>query len=213
MSLNYPFIEFVLFKPHNYSIKVNVPSLTWVNKVMKFSDLFREHGTVEHYKKGQHIFKQGDKNENLYFIQSGFLKAYYLSSEGKEQVKSFISPNSVMGSLLSCYANGVCSFSLASLEPATVIKLPFNYLLQQSQQNLSLANQLQNLLLELAMKKEKREYEFLCLPAEQRYLQLQNDTPGLFTKATQNDIAHYLGITNVALSRIKKRVNANNSQL
>jgi CRP-like cAMP-binding protein len=176
---------------------------------MKFSKLFREQGVVEHYKKGQHIFKQGDTNENLYFIQSGFLKAYYLSSEGKEQVKSFISPNSVMGSLLSCYAKGVCSFSLASLEPATLIKLPFNFLLQQSQQYLSLANELQSLLLDLSMKKEKREYEFLCLPAEQRYLQLQKDTPELFSKATQNDIAHYLGITNVALSRIKKRLHYN----
>lgn len=180
---------------------------------MKLSELFREKGVQEHYKKGQHIFKQGDENVNLYFVQSGFLKAYYLSNDGKEQVKSFITPNSVMGSLVSCYAKGKCSFSLASIEAATLIKLPFSYLLKHSQENLLLANQLQSLLLDLAMKKEKREYEFLCLPAEQRYLQLQNDTPELFTKATQNDIAHYLGITHVALSRIKKRLSSNSSAL
>lgn len=184
----------------------NASSLTWVNKLMKLSELFREHGLLTTYKKDQHIFKQGDKDENLYFIQSGFLKAYYLTTNGKEQVKSFLSPNSVMGSLLSCYSKSVCSFSLISLEVATLIKLPFDFLLQHSQQDLALANELQRQLLTLAMKKEKREYEFLCLPAEQRYIQLKNDTPELFTKVTQNDIAHYLGITNVALSRIKKRV-------
>ncbi|MDN4504426.1 Crp/Fnr family transcriptional regulator [Alteromonadaceae bacterium BrNp21-10] len=176
---------------------------------MKIKDLVKQHGSLVSYAKGEHVFRQGDNDEFLYFIQSGFLKAYYLSMDGKEQVKSFLSPNSVIGSLLSCYSKQHCSFSLLCLEQASLVKIPFDLLHNLSQQDITLANELQHYLLMLAMKKEKREYELLCLPAEQRYRQLQAEMPELFNQVTQKDIAHYLGITNVALSRIKKRLHAN----
>ena len=61
-------------------------------------------------------------------------------------------------------------------------------------------------LLELAMKKERREYEFLCLSAEDRYRLIREREPTMLGRVTQNDIARYLGITPVALSRIKSRL-------
>jgi len=60
-------------------------------------------------------------------------------------------------------------------------------------------------LIELAIKKERREYEFLCLSAPQRFALLKQRSPELVSRLTQNDIARYLGITPVALSRIKQR--------
>ena len=53
------------------------------------------------------------------------------------------------------------------------------------------------------MKKERREYEFLCLSAEERYRLLIKRSPDLVRQVTQNEIARYLGITPVALSRIR----------
>ena len=55
------------------------------------------------------------------------------------------------------------------------------------------------------MKKERREREFLTESAEERYRMLLERSPALFDKVTQKDIARYLGITPVALSRIRKR--------
>ena len=60
-------------------------------------------------------------------------------------------------------------------------------------------------LLQFAMKKEKREFEFLCQSAEERFRMLAKNSPSLVEKVTQNDLARYLGITPVGLSRIKKR--------
>jgi hypothetical protein len=54
-------------------------------------------------------------------------------------------------------------------------------------------------------KKERREREFLTESAEARYQMLLEDSPGLFDKVKQKDIARYLGITPVALSRIRGR--------
>ena len=60
-------------------------------------------------------------------------------------------------------------------------------------------------LLNFSMKKERREREFLTESAEERYRMLMDRSPELFDKVTQKDIARYLGITPVALSRIRKR--------
>ena len=48
---------------------------------------------------GEHIFRQGDEDRSVYVLQTGLLKAYYLSDEGKENIKSFIQPGELIGSL------------------------------------------------------------------------------------------------------------------
>ena len=58
----------------------------------------------------------------------------------------------------------------------------------------------------MALRKEEREHDFLCLTPEDRYRAFVEDNPTLASRITQADIARYLGITPVALSRIRKRM-------
>jgi len=173
---------------------------------MNFHQLLQIEGITIDKGKGEHVFMQSDLDKSLYFVQSGLLKAYYSTEDGKEYIKSFLLPNNVIGSLSSFYSEGSCSFSLLCLESTTLVKLPFSALYERSIENLEMANNMIDLLLNLVMKKEKREYEFLCLSAEERFCALVNTSPTLLEKVTQNDLARYLGITPVGLSRIKKRV-------
>lgn len=173
---------------------------------MNFHEFLQVEGIQVEKKKNEHVFRQGDLDRNLYFIQSGLLKAYYISDEGKEFVKSFLLPDKFIGSLTSAYAQGECSFSLVCLEPTVLRKIPFELLSDHVKDNPLLAIDMIELLLGFAMKKEKREYEFLCLSAEKRYLDIAENYPLILEKVTQNDLARYLGITPVGLSRIKKRV-------
>ena len=71
---------------------------------------------------------------------------------------------------------------------------------------MELASEFVDFLLSYGMKKETREFELLCLTAEDRYRRLVSSHPTLFARVTQNDVARYLGITPVGLSRIKRRV-------
>ena len=68
------------------------------------------------------------------------------------------------------------------------------------------AQEIIDILLNFAMKKERREFELLCLSAEERYKLLLERSPDIAKNVTQNDISRYLGITPVALSRIRKRM-------
>jgi len=136
----------------------------------------------------------------------GLLKSFYTSPDGKEFIKSFIVPSDIIGSLVSARNGSGSSFSLICLEPSTLIRIPFSTIVTYSKIDTEIANAMIDMLLDFAMKKESREFEFLCLSAEQRFDLLKEKYPFILEKVTQNDIARYLGITPVALSRIRKRM-------
>jgi CRP-like cAMP-binding protein len=56
------------------------------------------------------------------------------------------------------------------------------------------------------IEKEQREREFLSENATQRYINLIKQEPKFESRIPQHLIASYLGITPVALSRIRKRL-------
>lgn len=175
---------------------------------MNFQAFLQQHGSPLEVAVGEHVFMQGDVERSLYWIEKGFFKAYYITEDGKEQIKSFLQAGDLIGSLSAVYAGGNCTFSLECLEAATLLQIPFNILYQQANADLEMSKSLNNQLLNLAMKKETREYELLCLSAEERYQRLISQSPEFLEKTTQENIAKYLGVTPVGLSRIKKRLTA-----
>jgi len=157
------------------------------------------------FRKDDVLFKQGDIDSSIYFVKTGLLKAYYLTFDGKELVKSFIPEGEFIGSLIACRSAEPCTFNLVCLEDCLLLKVPFNNLQAATMSTPEVSASVINALINLSVKKERREYEFLCLSAIERYELFKLRTPNLIDRVTQNDIARYLGITPVALSRIKHR--------
>ena len=173
---------------------------------MNFNNFLRDRGHLIHKEKNDHLFRQADMNTSIYYIKEGLLKAYYISEDGKEFVKSFLMADNIITNLTSAHLKEPCSFSVVCLEKTILIKVDFDEFYKYGTENQSCAINMIDVLLKLALKKERREYEFLCLSAEKRYGLLLENTPELLERVTQNDIARYLGITPVALSRIKNRL-------
>lgn len=172
---------------------------------MQLDEYIRTYGKPRRYSANDHIFRQGDENRSLYYIGDGLLKAYYITGEGKELIKSFIFQNDIIGSMTAVYEKDLCSFNLLCLRDTNVIRLPFDSLFQHAETDLEFSQEVIKILIGFSMKKERREFELLCLTAEERYILLKQRHPEIFEYVTQNDIARYLGITPVGLSRIKKR--------
>ena len=173
---------------------------------MRLSDFISAKGRPIKRKAGEHLFRQGDEMSSLFFVRKGLLKAYYLSDRGRENIKSFVFEDNVIGNLASSHGGKTCTFSLICLEPCELVQFSFGDLYEASRSELELSAAVVEFLLAFGMKKEMREYELLCLSAEERYRRLLQTTPELFDRVTQIDIARYLGVTPVGLSRIKKRV-------
>ena len=175
---------------------------------MTLIEFVKENGSPLAKEAKDYIFRMGDRDRSLYIVQSGLLKAYYLSADGKENIKSFLVPGDSIGSITSAYAGKGCTFSLLCLQDCKLIRVGFDVVLNASQNDAELSKEIITFLLGFAMKKEAREYELLCLSAEDRYRRLVDTRPEIFELVTQIDIARYLGVTPVGLSRIKKRVSA-----
>lgn len=174
--------------------------------MMNLNEFISHNGNICVVEEGEYLFRQGDESQSLYVVKTGLLKAYYLSADGKENIKSFISAGNSIGSLSAIHAGLQCTFSLVSLKPGELIVLNFSELYEASKTQPELSASIIDFLLQFGMKKEMREYELLCLSAEQRYQKLLDNMPDILNLVTQNEIARYLGITPVALSRIKKRL-------
>lgn len=151
------------------------------------------------------IVHQGQANPPLYFLRSGFLKACYVTEGGKQSIKSFIQPGGLVGCLDLDEADESSTFSIVALEPCQLFCFSLQKLRLMVRSDLELANEIIDRLLKLAQSKEKREREFLTLSPAERFARLRIELPTLIQRVTQNDIASYLGITAVGLSRLKGR--------
>ena len=172
---------------------------------MESFDFPSEAGSLHIHQRGDHVFRQGDQDRNIYVIKHGLLKAYYLGENGKEHVKSLLIEGAFIGSMTACHSRQASTFSLVCLEDSQLYALGFDELRAMAADNLDVAQFVISGLLDLAMKKERREFEFLCMSAADRYRAMCDREPALLKRVTQNDIARYLGVTPVALSRIKSR--------
>lgn len=175
---------------------------------MKLNELILKKGRHLTRVAGEHLFRQGDRDPALYLVQAGLLKAYYLSEDGKENIKSFILPGGAIGSLAAGYQQENCTFSLVCMKDSTLVSLNFSEIYEASREDIEMSSDIIEFLLKFGIRKEMREYELLCLSAEDRYRRLLEKTPDLFDQVTQNEVARYLGVTPVGLSRIKSRVSA-----
>ncbi|MGD8323676.1 MAG: Crp/Fnr family transcriptional regulator [Gammaproteobacteria bacterium] len=173
---------------------------------MDFSEFVAENGSRREIEAGEHVFRQGQSDESIYFVQKGLLKAYYLSADGKETIKSFIQAGELIGSLTSAYSKGECSFNLIAMDSTELLELPFERIYETCRRDLEFSRIVVDALLAFAMKKERREREFLSDSAETRYRTLVEESPALLKHVRQKDIARFLGITPVALSRIRARL-------
>ena len=173
---------------------------------MRFDEFLAKHGQRLEVKKDAFLFRRGEPEESIFVLQDGILKATYLSDAGTEMIKSFVFPGELIGSLSSAHWHEKSTFDLIAFEHSVVLKLNFSLLYGAVRTNLELAGDVMDRLLIYGRQKEQRERDLLTLSAEGRYHALIREAPKIVTSIKQKDIARYLGITPVALSRIRRKV-------
>ncbi len=172
---------------------------------MQFNEFLEKHGQRLDIEAGHFVFRLGEHDKSIYLLQGGVLKATYLSEAGTEMIKSFVFPGEIIGSLSSAHWNEKSTFDLIALDHSVLLKLNFGLLYAAAQIDLALARDVIDRLLIYGRQKEQRERELLTLSAEGRYHALLRDAPNVVKSIKQKDIARYLGITPVALSRIRRK--------
>lgn len=163
---------------------------------------------VRSVKAGETVFHQDEPHPYVYVIESGLVKLTYLRADGEEWIKSFAFEGRFFASLSALVPSGRASFSAVAVEGGRLERIPFATLQSLADNDLGWSRMIRSALMMLAERKERRERQFLTLSAEERYRSLIVEQPEAVARVPQKDLAGYLGITPVGLSRIATRVRA-----
>ena len=142
----------------------------------------------------------------VYFLSEGLVRVFSCTKNGNEFNKSFAQEGQFIAAIQSPIGATPSIYSIQALEEVVAIAINKKDLDKLYYRSLLWANIGRLYMETLAVRKEKREAQFLLDSAEDRYLQFVEDHPGLADRLPLYHIASYLGITDVALSRIRKRL-------
>jgi CRP-like cAMP-binding protein len=155
---------------------------------------------------GDTLFNAGDAQPYLHCVTQGLLKLVYELEDGSLWIKAFIPEGQFFASMTALTTGGAASFGAVAIDATQIQRLDYHALCAMAQRDPSWADLLRRGLELYGARKEKRELELLTLSAEARYGRFVAESPTLAARITQGDLARYLGVTPVGLSRIKKRV-------
>ena len=154
------------------------------------------------------FIREGEKPYSFAYVYSGLFRYYYIDNKGNDFTKGFMLENSFITSYSALIQNRESYFSIEALEDAEIIEIDYEKWKTISNNKLCWHKFLLSLVEKGYCIKEAREREFLLFDAEKRYKSFLNFFPGLDKRIKQHLIASYLGITPVALSRIRKKLDA-----
>ena len=148
----------------------------------------------------------GQTAEYAGFVLKGVLREFFLTRAGAEFNKNFNLPGEFTGSLFDLLTGAPSTAAIQALTPTQLVVIKFTAL-QKLYSQYSAWEHIGRLIAEnLFMLKARREWEFMTLAAEERYVALLEHRPGLEEHISQYHLASYLGISPVSLSRIRRRL-------
>lgn len=158
--------------------------------------------------KGEHLFRMDDKVDNFYFLIDGLARYYYLTTDGKEFNKSFAEKQGhLIGSILASSKDTGSPYFVEALSNMTVLYISYKDFISFGKKYSQWNDLILRIYENLIIKKERREADFLLLHAQNRYEKFLDEYSMIVDIVPNYHIASYLGITEVALSRIRKQMN------
>ncbi|WLT30698.1 Crp/Fnr family transcriptional regulator [Geothrix sp. PMB-07] len=156
---------------------------------------------------GETVFQAGETHPYIYVVRKGLVKLCYWLPDGTERIKSFGEAGGLFASMAALEPGGLTSFAVVALEASELERVELACLEQLGQRHLAWQRCLTGAVKRYALRKEIRERDLLILKPLERYQTFLAAHPDLARRVPLKDLASYLGITAVSLSRIRARLN------
>ncbi len=155
--------------------------------------------------KGQYLVRNGERCKDLFFVESGLVRGYYLNEE-KEVTNWMAVDGEFATSFYSFITREPAAESIEVLEPSALTQISYDDL-QMLYADFPETERIGRILTETYyIRLEGRLLSLQFTTAKDRYEQLLANNPLLVQKAPLGYIASYLGMTQETLSRIRKSV-------
>ena len=154
--------------------------------------------------KGGAVFGPETDCRDVFLLITGLVKLSYLAPSGGETIKSLVVDQGMFGR----EDNGP-DFGAYAVEASQLVQLPQSWVLRQVSESEKLRQGYALFLDWIRGRKAERERGLLCLTPQELLLDFRKAEPDLIVRLPEGDIARYLGITPIAYSRIKRRLDLN----
>ncbi len=156
----------------------------------------------------RHAFwsQPGEAVTHFAIVREGLVRHFYVDLKGRESVKAFRGPGEFSAPYAELIQRKPSRTFIQALAPTRLLAFEVEKFEALAEDSLELQRLARRFVERHFVQKEQREYEFLQLSAEQRYLQFCAERPEHLSHIPQHQVASYIGITPVALSRIRARV-------
>lgn len=173
--------------------------ILWIEKQLK----------IKSYKEGEIIIPEGDFSDKVIYIKEGIVCGLYQKNK-KTFIRNFYFEGSFFKDYHSITTNSPTKFSLKAVTDCE-IQFTTNADLHDFIKKIPTLKKIQEYLDAIGFIQISNRLESLLTKnPEERYLELLEKRPMLLNKIPLYLIASYLGITDVALSRIRKRISVKN---
>lgn len=162
----------------------------------------------KHLHAGEALFHTGQLKPRVYILNQGVVRLVYETQHGDQWIKGFVQAGLCFASLTSLQLGGRTSFSAYAEMDSHVEYFDHDVLTQLADQHPAWQRALSNAFKLYGLRKEQREMELLTLSPAERYMSFLRNYPDLVNVVKQHDIASYVRVTPVALSRIRARLKA-----
>jgi CRP-like cAMP-binding protein len=190
-------------------------------------EVFASNVRVVRLEPGTVLFSAGEHHPYVYFVQRGLFKAQLLTDGERLTTVFFPEEGDVLASMAALGVDGVRRIAsrglhprsetlraaveaesihtVTAIEPSMVVRVNYRVIDHLSSQYLQWSRLTTTIALMHATTLQA-DAGWLRSTPEKRYRSLLREQPGLLQRVTQRDLASFLNITDVALSRIAKRV-------
>ena len=178
------------------------------SRLAVFTQLFSKKSFI----KGQTIVSEGDDQRSLHFVNSGVIKVFKTSSEGKEQIIKILRPGESFNDI-TVFGSGSSPYSMQALGNAIVFWIHKSDLMPMMEKNwkiaqnaLDILGEQQRLLLTLV-----EDLSFKNVTGRVAKILLQNSNPGPegYQRLTQYEMAAMAGTAREVVGRSLKSLEEN----
>lgn len=155
--------------------------------------------------KGDYYIREGQIPKKFAFVERGLFRYLYINNKGTEFTKNFILENNFISAYSAMISLQPSRMFIEALEDSYVYEINYVDWLELKKGH-ECWNRFLVLILEKAFStKEIRERDLLLLEAQERYDIFKKEFPTLENRIKQHQIASYLGISPISLSRIRNK--------
>lgn len=158
----------------------------------------------ESFRKGESFILKNKVNEKEYFLINGICKSYLINPEGDEVTISFFTDKSILSPHAIRTNKNISNLNFKALTEISFASVNSQQFENLMIDNIEIRNFANTVLQNELISKVEKEIGLASLPAKERLMAFRRKYPLLENYVPHTDIASYLGITNISLSRLRK---------